>query len=401
MSDEHDHKHPDHSHDHGHGHDHDHDHDHGPGGHHHDDEEQELLSKARTRPAAVEEVPVAAEEDAGTQALSEALEGSFKLIKVLMVILVGVFLFSGIFQVKQNEVAIVLRFGKPQGATLAEQVRKPGLHFAWPYPIDEVVRISVGRSQLVTSTAGWPAVSPEEAVKGDVGGVGDSLRPGIDGYTLTSDGNIIHVRAAVRYSVNDPVAYTFNFLSASNLMVNALNNAILYASAHFTAEAAIYKDKIAFKEAVEQRVTQLVDQGNLGVRLEPMTVETAAPRAVRGAFDEVLEKEQLRGKLISEAQGDASKTVLEAQGEKQTIISGGIVMSNQMVQAVSSEARYFLDQLPHYEADPELYRKRVLAEKMEIILTNAPDKFYIPARADGQSRELRLQLSREPQKPRN
>ena len=33
---------------------------------------------------------------------------------------------------------------------------------------------------------------------------------------------------------------------------------------------------------------------------------------------------------------------------------------------------------------------------MALVLTNVQDKFFLPQRADGQSRELRLQLNREP-----
>ena len=78
-------------------------------------------------------------------ALNEALRSSFHIIRVLMVVLLFIFLFSGIFTVNPNEVAIKLRFGKPVGIG-SSQLLRPGLHWAFPYPIDEVVRIPVGQS---------------------------------------------------------------------------------------------------------------------------------------------------------------------------------------------------------------------------------------------------------------
>ena len=54
-------------------------------------------------------------EEAGSQALSEALKSSFAIIKIVMVLLVVVFLGSGIFTVSSQEVAVILRFGKPIG----------------------------------------------------------------------------------------------------------------------------------------------------------------------------------------------------------------------------------------------------------------------------------------------
>jgi hypothetical protein len=40
-----------------------------------------------------------------------------------------------------------------------------------------------------------------------------------------------------------------------------------------------------------------------------------------------------------------------------------------------------------------------VAEVMARVLTNVQDKFYIPERSDGKTRELRLLLNREPPRP--
>src|SRR5512139_377170 len=92
----------------------------------------------------------AAVEDAGAQALADALRSSFNLIKLVMVLLVGAFLASGLFTVKPNQVAVKLRFGKPVGVG-REQLLQPGLHWKLPYPIDEVVYIPVGETHTLTS----------------------------------------------------------------------------------------------------------------------------------------------------------------------------------------------------------------------------------------------------------
>ena len=101
-------------------------------------------------------------EDAGAQALSEALRSTSTIVKFLMFALVAAFIFSGVFTVKPNEVAVKLRLGKPIGVG-AGQLLKPGLHWKLPYPIDDVVLIPVGESHTVTSTAGWYPQTQEEA----------------------------------------------------------------------------------------------------------------------------------------------------------------------------------------------------------------------------------------------
>jgi len=77
--------------------------------------------------------------DSGSQALAEALRSSFAILKFLMVILVVVFFASGFFTVEQQERAVILRFGKPVRSG-RDALLGPGLHWSFPYPIDEYVK---------------------------------------------------------------------------------------------------------------------------------------------------------------------------------------------------------------------------------------------------------------------
>jgi membrane protease subunit HflK len=334
-------------------------------------------------------------EDAGTQALSEALASSFRIVKLLMAGLVIVFLASGIFTVKPNEVAVKLRFGRPVG-TGSERLLKPGLHWAFPSPIDEIVRVPAGQSHSVMSSVGWYAITPQQEALGQLPEARASMVPGADGYTLTADGNIIHVRASLKYRITDPFAYAFNYVSFSNILQNVVNEAILFASARFKADAALYKDKDGFKEAVLARVRDMIERHQLGIALEPSDVETAAPIYVKEAFEEVLKAENDRSKKINDAQGEADITLGKARGEAEGIRSAGHSASNQVVQAVSAEARSFLDQLPYFEKDPELFRSRLLADRLSRILTNATEVFYIPEARLGTEREIRIQMNPPP-----
>src|SRR6185436_15471344 len=122
---------------------------------------------------------------------------------------------------------VILRFGKPIGDG-AGRLLRPGLHWSFPYPIDEVVKIPIGQIQTVTSTVGWYATTPEAELAGTEPPAGPSLNPAVDGYTLTADGNIIHVRVTLGYRIKDPLAYEFNFTNTAAIVQNFLNNALLY-----------------------------------------------------------------------------------------------------------------------------------------------------------------------------
>jgi hypothetical protein len=81
------------------------------------------------------------------------------------------------------------------------------LHWSFPYPIDEVVKIPITEQQVVSSTVGWYFTTPEQELSGEEMPAGASLNPAIDGYVITADRNIIHTRATLRYHIEDPIRY--------------------------------------------------------------------------------------------------------------------------------------------------------------------------------------------------
>lgn len=354
----------------------------------------------RTEPQPGAETPVAtpptAVEDASSQALSEALSSSFRVVRFLMLVLIGVFLLSGSFIVQPNEVAILLRFGKPVGEGTA-MLRQPGWYFGWPAPIDEVVRIRVGESQTIRSTCGWHATTPEMEALGQEPPPRGFLSPEADGYVLTADGNIIHARATVKYRVANPLRYQFGFTNVTRILTNVVNDAVVYAASRMSADAALYRDKAAFRDLVLARVQQQVDELDLGITLEPSDVETKPPVDVKRAFDDVIAADQERNQAISDARGYRDELIQRALGEARALVTEGMTQSNRFVQVVSSLGQSFNEMLPEYEKDPWLFRSRLLTARMERVLTNAQEKMFLPDLAPGASRELRLNLSREPE----
>ena len=60
--------------------------------------------------------------DAANQSLADALRASFGVLKGIMIVLVVLFVFSGLSMVQENQQAVVMRFGK-----LNTAAREPGL----------------------------------------------------------------------------------------------------------------------------------------------------------------------------------------------------------------------------------------------------------------------------------
>jgi hypothetical protein len=101
---------------------------------------------------------------------------------------------------------------------------------------------------------------------------------------------------------------------------------------------------------------------------------------------------------MSEALGDQSRILSQAGAQAVSITNAAETARFNFVKSVQSDAAAFTQLLPQYERDPRLYAQMQLAIAMPQILTNA-EKMYLPQRADGKPRELRLMLNREPPQP--
>jgi membrane protease subunit HflK len=366
----------DHPHSHGeHGHDHGHDHEH-----------------------ATLETPV----EAGSQALAEALHSSFAIVKVVMVVLVVVFLGSGFFKVEPDQRAIILRFGKPVGEG-QKALLGPGLHWSFPYPIDEVEKVSITGIQKVSSTSGWYATTPEQELAGTEppAGPGTPLNPAVDGYAITADANIIHTRATLTYRIDDPVRYVFGFVNASNVLQNALNNALIYTASHFAVDDILYRDVAGFKDAVRRSAADLIQRENVGVAIDEIVdLRSIPPRQVKPSFDAVVTAGQNRNKVLNEAHSYENQITNQAGATAVTTIDLAESDRVRLVNDMASQAARFQEILPNYRTNSMLFVQSRFNETMSRVLTNLQEKIFMPSRADGKTRELRLLLNREPPMPK-
>ncbi|HZL77243.1 MAG TPA: SPFH domain-containing protein [Candidatus Limnocylindrales bacterium] len=355
--------------------------------------------------------PHAAEtQDAGSQALAEALRSSFVIVKFAMVALVFVILGAGFFTVGPQEKAVILRFGKPQGEG-QKMLLGAGLHWSLPYPIDEVVRIPITEIQQVISTVGWYATTPEMELAGTEPPAGQSLNPQIDGYVITADRNIIHSRATISYHIDDPRTAIFNFTSGtnhqfnlagiSNAVQNAANNALVLTAARFNVDDILTRDIAGFQEAVNQRVTELAEREHLGVAIDQCGVVCIAPRQLKDVFTQVTTARQNYEKLLNDAKSEESRILNQAGAQAASITNLAETARTRFVTGIESDAEAFTKLLPKYESNPNLFAQLELTKAMSMILTNVGEKKILPTHADGKSVELRLMLNNEPPQPKS
>ena len=343
-------------------------------------------------------LPPEVSDDANSQALSDALRSSFVIVKVVMVLLVLAFLSTGMVTVGPQEKAMILRFGKPVGEGDAALLG-PGLHWAFPPPIDEVVKIPIGQVQTVRSTVGWYQTTAAMEAANSEPEPRNSLNPLADSYVLTADGNIIHVRGTLRYRISEPgLRFTFDFVETPDLIQDAFNNALVFVASQYKVDDVLTRDFTGFREKVGLRLNQLIQQQGLGVTIDQIDLQAIAPRWLKSHFNAVLESEVKRGKVINQARSEADKTVNQAKAQAAALVNAGERDRNRLVEMIAAEAKRFTGLLPAYHKDPQLFTRLHQNDTLQRVLTNATDKWVLPLHTSGSRSQIRLQISREPEK---
>jgi membrane protease subunit HflK len=389
-------------------------------------------------------------QDAAGMSLTSALRTSFMILKIIMLILVVLFLTSGIFRVQQDEQAMVLWFGIVQGVG-DDRVLEPGLKFTLPEPISEIIRIPVKKVQTLKVDSFWYFETEQEKLGQKNMYPPGSLDPIKDGYCLTRneslvgmegiDYNIVHSRWSITYSIDQPERFFENiyyeqprpgedFLDAAGKSIGPMlesfaSNAIVSTMVRYNIDDAV-TSKTDISEGVKRRLQEKLDAIESGIRIDDVRADRIVwPRQVDGAFQASIEASQqsktvvteassYKDKLLTDTAGSLAEPLLEQfkqpgltqqqkeelvaqmKGQVQGLISEARAYKTTVVEEAKANAEYLLKLLPEYKKRPQLVLQRLYQDAIEEIMAGADEKIMIQPAATPSGRELRVLINRDP-----
>lgn len=277
------------------------------------------MSESPTPPKPV--VPKDPGLDAAQQSLADALRVSFNVLKVVMVLLIVVYICSGVFRVDEQNRAIRLRFGQPVG----QSEYAPGWHFGLPYPLEEVIQVPRNEQKLRVDSAFWydnpDNRTPEQLAN-------QPINPLRDGFLITGDTNIIHVQFELGYvitNVQDYLANVGSLEKAQEIVQTASERGMLHAVAGVSVEAIVNRGEYP-SDTVKRRTQEVLDDLRAGITIQQVLIDRekqSMPPAVRQAYLEVT----------------------NAQGDKATSIQGARQAYNQRLNSTAGAAHRPLYQM--------------------------------------------------------
>jgi modulator of FtsH protease HflK len=262
-----------------------------------------------------------------------------------------IWLGTGFFIVQEGQRAVITQFGRYHSTVGA------GFNWRLPYPIQrhetvfvtQIRSVDVGRDAIVRATG---------------------LR---DSAMLTEDENIVEIKFAVQYRLNDARAYLFNSRDPDAAVLKAAETAVREVVGKMKMDAALAEERDQIAPRVRALIQSILDRYNVGIEVVGINLQQSGvrpPEQVQAAFDDVLKAGQERERAKNEAEayandvvprakGTASRLGEEAEGYKARIVA----------QAQGDAQRFRLVQAEHAKA-PQVTRERLYLETMQQVYGN-------------------------------
>jgi membrane protease subunit HflK len=262
-----------------------------------------------------------------------------------------VWLLTGIYLVAPDQQAVVTTWG----AVTSPRVL-PGLHYALPWPIQQVYKLKVHQLRRVV-------------IGGDAADIPlGRLQPASSEF-LSGDQNLLNVRVVAQYSVSEPCEFLFQALDVDRLVGAAVESELARRLAHTTVDSIMTTDKVAIQNDVRAAAQEDLDGYRVGISLSSINIEKVAPPPdAADAFREVAGARADALRFVNEAQGYANDLLPRARGEAARLEQAAQAYKEGKVNRAQGDAARFDAVAAEYAKAPEVTGTRAYVEAMEQIL---------------------------------
>ncbi|MDE2605040.1 MAG: FtsH protease activity modulator HflK [Burkholderiales bacterium] len=282
---------------------------------------------------------------------------------LIAIVVILIWLGTGIFIVQEGQQAVITRFGKYTATVGA------GFNWRLPYPIErhelvyvtQIRSVDVGRDNVVRAT-----------------GLKDSAM-------LTEDENIVEIKFAVQYRLNDARAWLFNSKNPQEAVVQAAETAVREVVGKMRMDSALAEERDQIAPRVRALMQQILDRYQIGVEVVSINLQQGGvrpPEQVQAAFDDVLRAGQERERAKNEAQAYANDVIPRAAGAASRLAQEAEGYKARIVAQAQGDAQRFKSLLTEYQRAPQVTRDRMYIDTMQQIYSNVT-KVMVESRAGG------------------
>jgi membrane protease subunit HflK len=316
--------------------------------------------------------------------LSRLLDGAWQRMHWWVATMAVLYAVSGITVVRSDEVAVILRWGRLVGGTPALQQHGPGLLFAFPRPIDVVVRVPVKHvwEMGVQTLASGPVASEW------------TLDPLQQGYALTGDQNIVQAAVVARYRVRDASEWAFYNVSPEEVLRVEVTAALMRSLGEVAIDQILSDGRKTLIATASRRAQEGLDAAHSGLELSSLELTSLAPPlALASDFDAVQSAYITAETKKKEAQAYAETAIPQAEAGANASMQSARGAADSANAIASGESAAFLALDKEYRANPIVVRERLYRDTIERAIGRAGSVRWVPPPVGGKYNGFRITLS--------
>ena len=288
--------------------------------------------------------------------------GGSKPIITGLIIIIVLYVASGLYRVLPDEQGVVLRFGKFVNMT------QPGLHYHLPTPFERVLTPKVTKVNRVD--VGFRPASDT----GRSSGVGNVP---VESLMLTGDENIVDINYSVFWVIKDAGKFLFNIQSPIETVKATSETAMREVIAKNNIQTILTEGRASIEIEVQDITQQILDEYGSGIQITQVQTQQADPPAqVIDAFRDVQAARADRERSKNEAEGYANDVIPRARGEAEQVLQQAEAYKKEVVAKAEGEASRFLAIYNEYKVAKQVTQERMYLETMEKVLADI-DKVII------------------------
>ncbi|WP_099467581.1 FtsH protease activity modulator HflK [Konateibacter massiliensis] len=268
------------------------------------------------------------------------------IIGVVTAILALIIIFGSTYQIKEQEQAVLITFGK------AKAVTNSGLHFKLPIlqqvrKVDTTIQgFTIGYNSQTNDTV------DEEAVM------------------ITSDYNFINVDFFVEYRISDPVKALYASQQPTTILKNLSQSCIRTVIGSYDVDSVLTTGKNEIQAAIKEMILKKLEEQDIGIQLVNITIQDSEPPTteIMEAFKAVETAKQGKETALNNANKYRNEKLPNAQAGADKIIKDAEAYKQERINEASGQVARFNAMYEEYIKNPTVTKQRMFYEAMEDIL---------------------------------
>lgn len=296
-------------------------------------------------------------------------------------IILIIFLWSGFFQIRPEEVGVITRFGK------YNRTEESGLNVKIPI-LERLYKVAVERQQKeefgfrTTSTVGRSEYTKTNTSE--------------ESMMLTGDLNLADVEWVVQYRISDPYLYLFKVRDPVNTMRDISEASMREIVGDRTVNEVLTVGRAEIASSVQQKIQELCTEYSLGIKIEQVVLQDVnPPDPVKDAFNAVNQAQQEKETLINQARSEYNKIIPKARGQADETIQKAEGYATERVNNALGEAARFNALYREYMKAPEVTRRRIYLETMGNVIPRLGQKIITDEAGNNVLPLLQMQMNKK------